>query len=546
MATVVKNPQAAHSVKKGGQTPQMPPLTPGQRRWKRFLYQVKHPGNAIWGWLSSVRNAIYLIALIVIICFIGISFVQAPAEVLGDPVAYAIWMQQNAVPRYGSLTPVYDWLQFFTVFSSWYFDLVMTILCLSIVVCTLNRAPAIWQNFSHPLLRRSEKFYRNALERGEFERSDAVNWTTAALRKRHYRVRSVVETHKKGDVEEETSEVVYLYANKNSWATLSTFVFHASLVTLLMAGVLSQWHGFAATSPARHYLPAPLISLSDAMAGFNFDQALANGQSTIVYPRGTLHNISFRNNHFTAKFDPQTGLATDYVTDLSVYRDGVEVAHSDHLRVNDPLSYGGVIFHQSSLIPSVDITVRDRGGVVFSGPLVLDQTSNSGGVAFDYGDVAISDSSNLVLRVAYLHDSTQHISQQTDPRLLVRIGDPNTSLKQSNFLSFLHPGSSAQSADKTWTVKLNSASDATVLLVTKDNGSFIIWPTAVILILSLCLTFYFPQRRLWLRIEGNRVQMGALREHFVNIRTDLLGIAREAQRDSKGRLPEPLMVANKQ
>jgi cytochrome c biogenesis protein ResB len=68
-----------------------------------------------------------------------------------------------------------------------------------------------------------------------------------------------------------------------------------------------------------------------------------------------------------------------------------------------------------------------------------------------------------------------------------------------------------------------------VLLVTKDAGDMFIWPIAVILILSLCVTFYFPQRRIWLRIAGNSVQMAALREHFTNIRTDLLGISREAK-----------------
>src|SRR5436309_2711624 len=83
---------------------------------------------------------------------------------------------------------------------------------------------------------------------------------------------------------------------------------HAALVTLLLAGAMSQWHGFDPNSPARHYLPAPLISLSDALAGFSFDQALPNGESAIVYPRGTPHNISFRANKFTATFDPKTGL----------------------------------------------------------------------------------------------------------------------------------------------------------------------------------------------------------------------------------------------
>ena len=67
-----------------------------------------------------------------------------------------------------------------------------------------------------------------------------------------------------------------------------------------------------------------------------------------------------------------------------------------------------------------------------------------------------------------------------------------------------------------------------MLLVTKDTGSILVWPTAVILILSLCATFYFPQRRIWVRIASQRVQMAALREHFTNIRTDLLGVTKDA------------------
>ena len=72
---------------------------------QRLPYLVRHPIDGIWGWLSSVRTAIFLISSIAVICFIGIYFVQAPGEVLNDPVAYVAWIQQNALPRYGSLTP---------------------------------------------------------------------------------------------------------------------------------------------------------------------------------------------------------------------------------------------------------------------------------------------------------------------------------------------------------------------------------------------------------------------------------------------------------
>src|ERR1700680_335161 len=136
---------------------------PGRRFRHRLASILRHPIDAAWGWLSSVRTAILLIAAITIICLLGVYFIQAPGEALNDPASYATWLQQNALPRYGSLTPVFDTLQFFTIFSSGYFLLILTIPATSIVVCTLNRAPAIWQNFTHPVIRRGDKFYQNAL-----------------------------------------------------------------------------------------------------------------------------------------------------------------------------------------------------------------------------------------------------------------------------------------------------------------------------------------------------------------------------------------------
>jgi cytochrome c biogenesis protein len=498
-------------------SPHKPPL---QQRYKqRFLYTLRHPIDAIWGWLSSVRTAIFLITSIAVLCFIGIYFVQAPGEVQGDPVAYATWVQQNALPRYGSLTPIFDWLRFFTIFSSWYFMLLLAVLSLSIIVCTLNRAPVIWQNFKHPLIRRNDNFYQNALERSEFTHPDAVKWTQAEFRKRGYRVRTL-----------EDKEVTYLYANKNSWATLSTFVFHAALVTLLMAGVVSQWHGFPPNSPARHLLPAPLVGLSDSVAGFTFDQALPDGQSAVVYPRGTPHNISFRANNFSATFDPKTGLPLDYVTDLSVYQDGELVANSNHLRVNDPLSYGGIVFHQSSLIPSINITITDaQGCIVCDEPVVLDQSDNvSSNLVVDYAKGISIAGSNLTLGVFFIHSPSVQLAQVQHPSILITVGAPNIPTTQDKAIVRLQPGQAGQSFDKQWTIRLDSASEATVLLVTKDAGSMFVWPAAIILILSLCITFYFPQKRLWIRIEGQRIHMASLREHFTNIRTDMLAVTRNS------------------
>jgi len=412
--------------------------------------------------------------------------------------------------------------------------LLLTLLSLSIIVSTLNRAPLSWQNFVHPVLRRPDNFYESALERGEFSHPDPLEWTQAALRKRHYRVHIAPTTVSEPDANalESSSPITYLYANKNSWATLSTFVFHAALVMLLIAGMISQWHGFDPTSPARRFLPAPIVALTDSLAGFSFDQALPDGESAVVYTRGTPHNISFRANSFTATFDPKTGLPTDYVTDLSVYQDGELVAYSNHLRVNDPLSYDGVIFHQSSLIPAVNITITDKQGfVVYNDAVALDSTETlpSGNVVDLARGIPIGGT-NLTMSVLFAHNAALQIAQVPHPLIIIAIGVPGVDPKQDKVLVSLHPGEVGHSVDGDWTVHLNSANEATVLLVTKDTGAALIWPTAIILILSLCISFYFPQRRIWIRIHRsqNRVQMAALREHFTNIRTDLLSITREA------------------
>lgn len=483
---------------------------------QRAFYWSRHPLNAAWAWLSSVRTAILLISALVVISFLGIYFQQAPGEVLNDPAAYAAWVQLNELPRYGSLTPIFDWLQCYTIFSSWYFLLLLTLLTCSIIVCTLNRLPAIWQNFRHPLLKRSDTFYANALERLTFERADAATWTAQALRRRGYRVRSQAA---EGEVPRDT----YLYANKNSWATLSTFVFHAALVTLLLAGMLSQWHGFSLNSPARGLLPAPIVSLTDSLAGFTFDQALPNGTSATVYPRGTPHNISFRANRFRATFDPHSGLATDYVTDLSVFQDGALVAHSNHLRVNDPLGYKGIVFHQSSLIPAVNITISDTTGCLMCNQaIVLDHTEMAGTLQVDLVKNIPIASSGFTLSVFFAHAPRLQLAQIAHPMLILVLDQAGQGIQKENTLR-LFPGQSGV-ANQDWRVSLNGASESTVLLVTKDSGSTLIWPAAILLLLSLCVTFYFPQRRIWVKIVGQRVQLAALREHFVNIRPDLLAL----------------------
>jgi cytochrome c biogenesis protein ResB len=138
------------------------------------------------------------------------------------------------------------------------------------------------------------------------------------------------------------------------------------------------------------------------------------------------------------------------------------------------------------------------------------------------------------LSVYFPHKPGVQLAQIKQPTMFLVIDEPGQGVQTGNTQKMVVGQSVTVNQD--WKMTINSVSEATILLVTKDSGSALIWPASFILILSLCITFYFPQRRIWLRITRQRVQCAALREHFVNIRTDLLALEK-ASRNTEA-LPE--------
>src|ERR1051326_1181919 len=334
----------------------------------RFGRYWKHPINSLWGLFSSVKTAIVLIALITSICIIGIIVIQAPVEITSSPSDFALWVSQEMGAKYGQTwTSIFDGLGLFTIFSTWYFKALMVLLAINVTVGTLNRAPGIWYNFRNPAVRTNDRFYQNALARQELESRQDAEGIRRFFRRQHYRVR-VKEGSGNG--------ATYLYAYKNTWATLSTFVFHACLVSLMLATVITGWHGFGANSMAEQILPKPVFTYLQDLAGFSYAQPLPDGESGVVYPIGTAHNIEYRADQFVADFNPTNGQPTDFYTDVTLFQDGKQVAQQ-RVRVNDPLTYQGVTFHQASFIMYAWITITDQiGNIIFNQKPVLNENLN--------------------------------------------------------------------------------------------------------------------------------------------------------------------------
>src|SRR6185503_5222835 len=171
-----------------------------------------------------------------------------------------------------------------------------------------------------------------------------------ALRKHRFVVRESVA----GDLR-------FLYGDRNRWTKLATLISHLGLILFLVAGLVTS-------------------RLGDEQG-----LIVAEGDTLTVQPIGTPGLLLVQNRAFEAP-GLDTGVPTDFTTDLVVFQDGQLLARKT-IRVNDPLTVGGYTFHQNGFGPAPDLEIKSTidGSILWSGPVPL--TDSAGGLP--YGAIPI-------------------------------------------------------------------------------------------------------------------------------------------------------------
>ena len=318
---------------------------------------LSRAGAAAWRLLTDVRFAVVLITLLALFGLVGLLVRQFRVTAADDPARYAIelaeierlWstMTPFGLPLGPVLADVFDRLGLFTVFSTPWFLILMAVLTLSIVCCTLDRTPKLWRSVRDVRVEQPDGFFDPRLDHravlvppvaGEGGAvGPMVERVGAAFRSSRLRVRRSTSAD---------GSTVWLYGDRNQYNKLATLLTHAGLVLFLVGGAVT------------------------VAAGFETVVFVGEGQSAPVRRVGTPGNLMVKVNDFDAPRRADGSFA-DFATDMAVYRDGVEVARKT-IRVNDPLTVDGYVFHQNTFGPAVDLTIRDAdGGLAWSGPVIL-------------------------------------------------------------------------------------------------------------------------------------------------------------------------------
>ena len=406
--------------------------------------------DRVWRFFCSVRAAIAEIAILAVLVLAGTLRGSSVPRSIADTFQFT--------------APIVDRWYAWDVFRSLPFAGILTILAVAIAVCTINRAPGIWQAIAHPTVTTTHGFLRNAETSASFAApipADALaRQLQAALGASRYRT-----------LAEERNGDIHLYADRWRFSRLATFPFHLALIMILAGGIVGATWGFRENE---FYIPEGSVR-------------------ELGYGTG----LDVRLDDFSEVYR-EDGTALVYRSDVTLIRDG-EAVQSGSTTVNNPLTFGDIVFYQSGFGQAVALRVEDSAGqVLFDDALPLGPFQSRlnpdapaarmdllpAGVALsvvapDENPANAPELDTLQLRPGEMFFMIRPLGK--DSPIAEPIG------------ATVSQGDSIQLGDLSLTFVRERR--FSVLQVARNPGIPLIIAASVLLVGGLAITFYFPHRR---------------------------------------------------
>ena len=319
---------------------------------------------ARWAWrqLTSMRIALVLLFLLALASIPGSLIPQRRV----DPVAVAEFRT-----RHPGLTPWYDKLGLFDLFSSPWFSAIYLLLMVSLVGCLVPRSRVYWRAMrSRPPAapRHFDRLpeHRRVVLGPEATPESALAGAERHLRGRRFRIVSDAGERGTGERAERTTGAVRgsrsLAAQRGYLHDTGNLIFHMSLLVLLSGVAVGHMYGFTGSA---------LV-----VEGEGFANTVTQYDNLHAGPRYDLAKLGPFSLQFT-KFDAtyeeggtQSGAARDFTAHVVVRDEPGAPPRPEIIKVNHPLPAGGAKVYLGAHGYAPVVTVRDgHGDVAFSGPV---------------------------------------------------------------------------------------------------------------------------------------------------------------------------------
>jgi cytochrome c biogenesis protein len=427
----------------------------------------------------SVRLGVILLCLLGLACLIGMLIMQQSVDGFEN--------------YYATLTPaqrlLYGKLGVFNIYHVWYFNALLCLLSLNIILASIDRFPKTWKYVSKPQVQVPIRWLKEQKQAAGFDVSASAESlktdVESLLKKFGWRKIRLAEKN----------DTVYILGQSGVWNRLGAYAVHVGLLTIFFGGFLTAQLGSTGNLPLApgessnltRETVVDLDHVSEVTKQLPFEVTFTDIEQKLIRKEGPLSA-------------PNT---LDWITRFTI-NDGGEITNAVS-QMNKPFDYRGYRFFQASFVS----TGRARNITVLATPA---DGSAPQQISIDRnGTAKLPDGTSIrfaEFRGAFSigpEDPNVDTSNYPNPAAVLQVVPPGGSVQTA--YAFGPQMANIPIAGKPvagYTYRLSDfekVSDRHILSVQRDPGSNVVYVGFILLFFTLVAVFFFSHQRVWVAME---------------------------------------------
>ena len=420
--------------------------------------------QSLWDFFCSLKLTMFLLISLAILSIIG--------TIIPQGVIPPEYMASISPAKY----KLYKVLGFFDMYHSWWFILLLYLLTMNLIACSIKRLPHIWKIISEPKLVMDSGLEQSLSNSTSFKTNDRPESLKEKLT-------LFLSSEFARPVATEVDGVWHLFAQKTPWCRLSVYFVHLSVIIIFIGAMIGSMFGYK--------------GFVNILEGESITAFMGRAEKKIDL------GFAVRCEQFSVELY-KNGAPKEFKSILTVLENGKPVPDFTNVRVivNDPMTYKGITFYQSSY---------GNAGNYFFTVSGLDG-KNPTSVTMDTNTVATLPDGSTMQVIEATDDVSQFVPNLTGPAAQVEIHGPQGRTEKI-IVYAKHPELNIQHAQEhkgSMVLQYLGAQKKmyTGLQVAKDPGVWIVWLGCALMVVGIYGAFLMSHRRVWIRIQNGTVTIG--------------------------------------
>jgi cytochrome c biogenesis protein len=430
-------------------------------------------------WLCSVRLGVFLLCLLGLACVVGMLIVQQNVDGFEN--------------YYATLTPaqrlVYAKLGFFNIYHAWYFNGLLALLSLNIILASIDRFPKTWTYFSRPQVTVPLRWLTD--QKGTVEIESGTTLDHSMLRAQSLIRENGWKRVRTGEKNGRT----FVFAESGLWNRFGAYAVHVALLTIFAGGFLTAQLGTTGNLPLAPGESTDLIQenvveldkVDQVTKRLPFEVAFTDIEQKLLKREGSIGAAN----------------TIDWITRFTITDE--TGTHDAMVQMNRPYDYRGYRFFQASFVP----VGRARNITVDATP--AGQSEARRVTIGRNGATTLEDGTKI--RFAEFRgnfrigpdDPNEDTSTYPNPAAVLQVTPPGGTVETAYaFGPQMADMPVAKKPVAGYTFRLadfEKVADRHILSVQRDPGATVVYVGFTMLFLTLVAVFFFAHQRVWVVLE---------------------------------------------